>query len=176
MIRSGLITTAAFLLFGLVPVATPAQQEATLGIEVVHPATRSFMAIASRWSIEPPPRLSDTKSSKDSTPLTRITIAPTFENGGVRIAIGGVFDDSYPADAPGPKYGEKERPIASYFANEGETVVVKELEDYGHGKLVLRVKRGNESREGPATSGFPQLVNTVQSIVLINVQAESQPS
>ena len=176
MIRSGLVTTAAFLLFGLFPVAAPAQQEATLGVEVVRPENRHFMAIGSRWTISPPPRLSGTKSSKNSTPLTMITIAPTFEDGGVRIAIGGIFDDSYPADAPGPKYGEKEKPIVSYFANEGETVVVKELEDFGHEKLILRVTRGNEWREQPVTSGFPQLVNNVQSIVLINVQAENQPS
>jgi len=177
MIRSNLVTTAVFLLFGLIPVASPAQQEATLGVEVVQPANRSFIAIGSSWNIAPPPRLPLSKSSENSTALTRITITPTFEYGGVRIAIGGIFDDSYPADAPGPKYGEKEKPIASYFANEGETVVVKEFEDYGHEKLILRVKRGNEWRpEDPVTSGFPQLVNTVQSIVLINIQATSQPS
>jgi hypothetical protein len=177
MIRSGLVATAAFLLFGLVPVAAPAQQEATLGVEVVRPDNPHFMAIGSHWTIDPPPRLPGTKFSKNSTALTRITIAPTLEDGGVRIAIGGVFDDSYPADAPGPKYGEKEKPIASYFANEGDTVVVKELEDYGREKLILRVKRGNEWRpEEPVASSFPQLVNTVQSIVLINVQADSRPS
>ena len=135
------------------------------------------MAIGSRWTIDPPPPLPSSKSSKTSMALTRITITPTFEYGGVRIAIGGIFDDSYPADAPGPKYGEKEKPIASYFANEGEKVVVREFEDYGREELILRVKRGNEWRpEDPVTSGFPQLVNTVSSIVLINVQAASQPS
>ena len=177
MIRSNLVTTAALFLFGLVPLAAPAQQEATLGVEVVQPANPSFMAIGSRWNIDPPPQLPRSKSSNNSIALTKITISPTFEYGGVRIAIGGIFDDSYPADAPGPKYGEKEKPIASYFANEGETVVVREFEDYGREKLVLRVKRGKEWRpEETVTSGLPQLVNTVQSIALINIQAESQPS
>src|SRR5215813_12693871 len=54
--------------------------------------------------ISPTDKLPDWKQSSDRPPLTHLRVHPDLEGDGVRIKIGAVFDDSEPADAPGPKY------------------------------------------------------------------------
>jgi hypothetical protein len=181
MVRSILISG---LLIGSLSAHSIAQEQSNkpapsnLAIEIVQPQSHHLMPVATdgRWEIGLPARLADAKPAQDATPLTRITIGSAIEGDGVRIKIGGIFDDSYPADAPGPKYGAKEKPLASYFAHEGDTVAVKELEDYGFEKLILRVtKDRNQAVQEAGTSLLPQLVNNLESIDLVHIQVEGTP-
>ncbi len=123
--------------------------------------------------IGPPPKRPEWKQLKDTAPLTRVRIRSTLESDGVRIKIGAVFDDSEPIDAPGPKYGEKEQIIASYFARLGDTVTVNELEHLGFEALVLRVvkyKPPPVAESAPAI--LPEVVNDLKSVAFIDLQNE----
>jgi hypothetical protein len=85
--------------------------------------------------------LPDWKQPEGVLPLTRLRLRALMEDGGVRIKVFAVFDDSYPVDSPGPKYGAREQPVANYLVREGETILVRELTDFGVEPLNLRVVR-----------------------------------
>jgi hypothetical protein len=184
MFRSRLVLFA-ILITGLLCVSSSAQQKSAkstfsdLAIEIAGDHPRPFPVSLSKGGytqIGPPPKRPDWKQAQDTAPLTSIRIRPTLEGDGVRITIGAIFDDSEPVDVPGPKYGEKERTIASYFAQPGDTVSVSELEPFGFEPLVLKViKYKPPATAEPAPAILPEVVNDLKSVVFIDLQDE-QPS
>jgi hypothetical protein len=106
-------------------------------------------------------------SKQTGAPLTRIRIRTVTESDAVRIKIAGVFDDSEPVDAPGPKYGPVERPIGSYLAREGETIVVNELTSLGFKPLALKVVRFVPEVESPVQPFAPVLTNNLKSVEVV---------
>jgi len=152
-----------------------------LGIEIVggqYP--HSFSVPSSEGGaieIGPPAKRPGWKQPQGSAPLTRIRIRPVLNRGGVSIKIGAVFDDSQPADAPGPKYGQTEQTIASYFALEGETITISELERFGFEPLVLRVvKYHPEPFPEPSAKVLPEVVNALKSVGFVDLQSEEPSS
>ena len=180
MFRSSLLVLVTSILMGLLCVSAPAQEKPTksdLAIEVVgggHPTPFSVSSLAGgAVEIGPPPKRPDWKRPQDTAPLTRITIRPVLERDGVSIKIGAVFDDSQPADAPGPKYGEKEQTIASYFAREGETITVSETGQFGFEPLVLRIVRFQPKPfPEPSAKVLPEVVNALKSVAFVDLQSE----
>lgn len=169
---------------GWLCVSAPAQEQPTksdLAIEIVGSAHLSPFSVSSSagGSVEigPPPKRPDWKQPQDTAPLTRITIRSVLERDGVSIKIGGVFDDSYPAGAPGPKYGEKEQTIAAYFAREGETITISELERFGFEPLVIRVVRFQPKPfPEPSAKVLLEVVNALKSVAFVDLQSEEPAS
>jgi hypothetical protein len=186
MFRSSLIVFVNSILIGLLCVTSPAQEKlpkstlTDLGIEIVggeHPSRFSVSSEGGSIEIGPPPKRPDWKQPRDSMPLTRIRIRPVLDRNGVSIKIGAVFDDSQPVDAPGPKYGEKEQTIASYFALEGETITVTELERYGFEPLALRVVRYQPGPfPEPSARVLPEVVNALKSVAFVDLQSDEPSS
>lgn len=106
-------------------------------------------------------------SKRTGVPLTRIRIRTVMEGDAARIKIAGVFDDSEPVDAPGPKYGPVERPIGSYLVREGETIEVNELAPLGFKPLALKVVRFVPEVETPVTAFAPLVTNKLKSIEVV---------
>lgn len=107
-------------------------------------------------------------SKQTGAPLTRIRIRTVLEGDAVRIKIAGVFDDSEPVDAPGPKYGPVERPIGSYLAREGETIEVNELTSLGFKPLAIKVVRFVPEVETPAPAFSPVVTNNLKSVEVVS--------
>lgn len=108
-------------------------------------------------------------SKQTGAPLTRIRIRTVLEGDAVRIKIAGVFDDSEPVDAPGPKYGPVERPIGSYLAREGETIEVNELTSLGFKPLALKVVRFVPEVEIPVPAFAPVVTNELKSVEVVGL-------
>jgi hypothetical protein len=173
MIRShlSLLTLAATVLFGS-PHALDQQKPAQpkLAIEILDGRKRPPAPV-----FEPPSEggmemvttdpIPDFKQT--GAPLTRIRIRTVLEGDAVRIKIAGVFDDSEPVDAPGPKYGPVERPIGSYLAREGETIKVNELTSLGFKPLVLKVVRFVPEVETPVAAFAPVVTNNLKSVEVL---------
>jgi hypothetical protein len=185
MFRSRLVLFA-ILIAGLLCVSPSAQEKSAkptfsdLAIEIAGDHPRPFPVSLSKGGytqVGPPPKRPDWKQAQDSAPLTSIRIRPALERDGVRITIGAIFDDSEPVDVPGPKYGEKERTIASYFAQLGDTVSVSELEPFGFEPLVLKViKYTQPAPATPIAAILPEVVNDLKSVVFIDLQDERPSS
>ena len=148
-----------------------------LGIEVLdreHP--RTFPVSASEggyFEIGAPPTRPGWKAPGESAPLTRVRVRSIQESEGVRIKIGGVFDDSQPVNAPGPKYGEKEEIIASYFARLGDKITVSELETFGVEAMGLRIVEYKPPPAAePTQTILPEVVNELTSVGFIDLQSE----
>ena len=120
-----------------------------------------------------PRQLPEWKPPAGAVPLTRIRIRSKYEGAGVRINVAVVFDDSEPADAPGPKYGEKEQALASYLAQEGETVTVSELARFGVEPLRLRVVEAAPRESTPPPALQPQLSNPLKSVTVVSFESEA---
>jgi hypothetical protein len=185
MFRSSLIVLVTSILTGLLCVPSSAQERssqsrAELGIEVVegqHTSTFSVSSEGGVVEIGTPPKRPDWKQSQDSAPLTRISIRPVLDRDGVSVKIGAVFDDSQPPDTPGPKYGAKEQTVASYFAHEGETITVTELERFGFEPLVLKVVRYHPKPfPEPSAKVLPEVVNALKSVAFVDLQSDEPSS
>jgi hypothetical protein len=117
--------------------------------------------------------LADWKKTDDGPPLTGIRINGIMEGDAVRIKITAVLDDSYPVDAPGPKYGRTEKPLGSYLAREGETVKVNELTAYGFEPLVLKVVKTVPPVEEPRVDFTPpEVINNLKSVEVVTFVPE----
>ena len=145
----------------------PASQFPVLG-----PTEGGFMEIG------PSRQLSDWKQPAGVLPLARIRIHSLMEDNAVRINVSAVFDDSWPVDSTGAKYGAREQPIASYLAKEGETISVQELKRFGVEPLLLKVVRAELRRDEEQPFAFqPAVVSKVKSVEVIAVVASgSDPS
>lgn len=186
MFRSSLIVILISILTGLLCVPCPAQEKpansvpTVLGIEVADGGPSRFEVQRTEdgyCEIGPPPRRPDWKQPPDTPPLTRIRIRSALERDGVRIRIGAVFDDSQPADAPGPKYGTREQALASGFALEGATITFTEIEQFGFKPLVLKVVR-YQPPSPPQSSAkvLPEVINKLTSIAVLDLQSDEPAS
>jgi hypothetical protein len=117
--------------------------------------------------------LADWKKTGEGPPLTAIRINGVMEGDAVRIKITAVFDDSYPVDAPGPKYGRSEKAIGSYLAHEGETVKVNELTEYSFEPLVLRIVKAVPQVDEPRVDFTPpEVINNLKAIEVVSFVPE----
>ena len=184
MTKSRFMALASSILIAGLCLSTPAQQKgsnssrADLAIEIGGSHNHQVPASEGGYiEISPPPRRSDAKPSGDSPPLTRIRLHPAPEGDGVRVKIGAVFDDSFPVDAPGPKYGEKEEIIASYLAYLGETVTVNDLERFGFEALKFKVvlyQPPDLTDKGPSLVIFPKVVNELKSVGVVDWRPDAR--
>src|SRR5262245_18557410 len=180
MNKSRFIALATSILIAGLCLSARAQQKgsnsarADLAIEIGEGSSHNHQVPASEGGyieISPPPRRSDAKPSGDRPPLTRIRLHPAPEGDGVRVKIGAVFDDSFPVDAPGPKYGEREEIIASYLAYLGETVTVNDLERFGFEALKFKVvlyQPPDLADKGPPLVTFPKVANELKSVGVVD--------
>ena len=123
----------------------------------------------------PPRRLPNAPQAAEGAPLTRVRVRATREGDAVRIKVAVVFDDSQPADAPGPKYGPKEQALATYLAREGETVGVEEFKRYGFVPLVLRVVKAQPEPAPASLTVAPLIVNDLESVEVVSFVPENSP-
>ena len=118
-------------------------------------------------------RLPGWKQPAGVAPLIGVKIRSTYEGEGVRLKIAFVFDDSEPADAPGPKYGEREQAVSSHFVREGEAITVAELRRFGYEPMTLRVVPALPSRLAePPPAAQPQIANPLQSVTVVSFESE----
>ena len=178
------IVTLLILSFPPVRLLTAQQKSGTsqqpiLAVEVVDGRQRILMPVfwlpsegglAEMGTTKP---LADWKKTGDGPPMTAIRINGLMEGDAVRIKITAVFDDSYPVDAPGPKYGRSEKAIASYLAREGETVKVNELTAYGFEPLVLKiVKAVRPVDELRVDFTPPEVINNLKAVEVVSFVPE----
>jgi uncharacterized protein YheU (UPF0270 family) len=111
--------------------------------------------------------LPDWKQPDGVPPLTRLRLRALTEGGAVRIKVFAVFDDSNPVDSPGAKYGAREQLVASQLVREGETIIVRELTDFGVEPPLLRVVKANPrpAEQSLATGG--EAVSKVKAVEVI---------
>ncbi len=121
-------------------------------------------------------RIPEWKKPEGAAPLTNIRIRSIMEGVAVKIKISVIFDDSYPADAPGPKYGRSEKQVASYLVREGESVSINELKDFGVVPLVLKVVRATPRIEESIIQSQPILSNNLKSVAVISFEKEGTSS
>jgi len=173
------------LFLAVFAVAARAQDEPTkpaptrLAIEVVGRGDAQPFPVQTReggyFQIGPPPKRPDWKQPSETAPLTGIKVRAFQEGEGARIKVSAVFDDSRPADAPGPKYGESEQIIASYFAQLDDTITVRELETVGVEAITLRVVKYKEPPvAAPRPLILPEVVNDLKSIAFVDLKTEER--
>lgn len=121
-------------------------------------------------------RIAGWKKPDGVAPLERVRIQSVMEGEAVRIKVSAVFDDSYPADAPGPKYGRSVKQIASYLVREGQSVGIDELKNFGVVPMTLRVVRATPRLEESVIESQPNLINNLKSIIVISFEKESGSS
>jgi hypothetical protein len=121
----------------------------------------------------PPPQRADWKQPAGAVPLTRVRLRSRYEGAGVRVNVAVVFDDSEPADAPGPKYGPREQALASYLAQEGELVTVGELTRYGFEPLQFKLVKAVPRQPEPVALQ-PQLVNSLKSVTVVSFESSKR--
>ncbi|HEY0174598.1 MAG TPA: hypothetical protein VGB98_26515 [Pyrinomonadaceae bacterium] len=108
---------------------------------------------------------------KGRPPLTHIRLRASYEGDAVRLRTAAVFDDSYPAEAPGPKYGAREQELDSRLAHEGETVTVEGLKRFGFEPLVLKVVRAEPAPEPPPTPAPTRALSRLKAVEVISFAA-----
>jgi hypothetical protein len=116
----------------------------------------------------PPRRLAGWERPKGQTPLTAVRLSASYEGDAVRLRVAAVFDDSQPADAPGPKYGERAQELANLLAREGETITVEEFKRFGAEPLVLKVVRFEPEPEPPPIPAPARAISQLKSVEVLN--------
>lgn len=163
------------------PKAPPPRPESRrLAVEVVddrhgHPLRLAVLERApeNMFSQFGPPRpIAGWERPKERTPLTGVRLRASYEGEAVRVRVAAVFDDSLQADAPGPKYGPREEPLASLLAREGETLHVEGFERFGARPLVLRVVRSEPEPEMPFVPAPARAVSPLKSVEVVSYSAE----
>jgi hypothetical protein len=116
----------------------------------------------------PPEQLPGWKRPDGEPPLTAIRLRLAREGDAVRIKVFAVLDDTWPPEAPGPKYGKRVRPVGAYLVREGETVVVGELKDFGLKPLSLAASEAKPEPELPFTPAPARAVSRLKSIEVVS--------
>ena len=183
--RSGLTVLAISILTVLGYVSAVAQQKAAgsaplnLSIEIGDGRYGRFRvnsSIESYSQISPTEKLPNWKQPAGNLALTGIRLRSVLEGDGVRVKIGAILDDSQPVDAPGPKYGEREEIIASYFARLGDVVTVTEVERFGLRPLKINVVSNTATapNDKPLSSrAIPKILNDLKSVAVVAIRPGS---
>jgi hypothetical protein len=178
-LRAPLLTAlAALLCAALLPAASASAQESRrFVVEVVgNPERRIEIPepASNRWFAQfPPPRsLAGRERPKGRAPLAAVRLAAAREGDAVRLKVLAVFDDTFPTDAPGPKYGERVEEVADVLAREGETVTVEAFRDLGAEPLVLKLARSGPEQEMPPVPAPAQAVSRLKSIEVVGYATE----
>lgn len=179
-----LTLTALALSAALLAAARPlAAQEArataapkNLALEIEGDPHRDYQ-IQVKGGLETSPRrrLPGWQQRAGAAPLTAVKIDTDYEGDAVRINLSVVFDDSYPADAPGPKYGRKVQAVASYLAREGESVTLGELARFGAEPVTLRVvqERPRPAGEPPPLASTPLVINKLKALQVVGFHRDA---
>lgn len=149
------------------PRATPAAKN--LAVEIDGDPEHDYQ-IQVKGGLETSPlrRLPGWQRPAGAAPLTAVKIDTDYEGDAVRINLSVVFDDSSPADAPGPKYGRKVQAVASYRAREGESVRLEELARFGVEPMTLKVVQAKpRPAEPPPLAATPLVANNLKSVQVV---------
>ena len=172
-------TLSVVLLASVQPVAaqetrvTPAEKNLALEIEG-EPERDYQIQVKGGLETSPRRRLPGWQQPAGAAPLTAVKIDADCEGDAVRIDLSVVFDDSLPADAPGPKYGRKVQAVASYLAREGETVRLEELARFGVEPMTLRVVQARPwPAEPPPLATTPQVVNDLKTLQVVGFHRDA---
>lgn len=174
MLATGLFLTASALRAQEKP---PALTQNNLAVEIAgHGPGIPVSTSSDEGFIEtnPPARLPNWKEPSGMLPLTRVRIRSTVEGDGVRLRLAAVFDDSQLPDDTGAKYGEKEEPLATYFAREGETIKVAELARFGFQPMRIKVVRTVPRRDEPDIAVPAQITNALQSVTVVSFESDAR--
>src|SRR6201986_418395 len=112
----------------------------------------------------PPNQLPGWKRPEGEPPLPALRLRLSREGDAVRIKVSAVFDDTWPPEAPGPKYGKREKAVGNYLAREGDTVRVGELKGFGLEPLSLAL---SEAKPEPEMSFEPAPARAVSRLKTI---------
>lgn len=118
-----------------------------------------------------PRRAAAGERPKGQATPARVRVRASYEGDAVRLKVAAVFDDTHPADAPGPKFGAREQELASRLAGEGETVTFEEFGRFGYEPLVLRVVRAEPEPERPPTPAPTRAVSRLRSVEVVSFAA-----
>lgn len=155
------------------PRATPAAKN--LAVEIDGDPTHDYQ-IQVKGGLETSPRrrLPGWQRPAGAPPLTAVKIDTDYEGDAVRIDLSVVFDDSFPADAPGPKYGRKVQAVASHRAREGETVRLEELARFGVEPMTLRIVQARpRPAEPPPLASTPRVVNDLKTLQVVGFHRDA---
>jgi hypothetical protein len=159
----------------------PAAASKKLAVTVVFDERRSIGPIAVRddvpedsFSTEmgPPNKIPGWKRPDGEPPLTTVLFNLAREGDAVRIKVSAVLDDTWPPEAPGPKYGRSVRPVGTYLAREGETVSVDGLKRFGFQPLSLAVSEAKPETELPFDPAPARAVSRLNSIEVVSFAQE----
>lgn len=121
-------------------------------------------------------RLSGWEQPAGAAPLTAVKIETDYEGDAVRIKVSVVFDDSWPPDTPGPKYGRKEQGVGSYLAREGESVRVEGLAGFGVEPMTFKVVKAKPRPEQPQLTTTPLVANSLKAVQVVGFEPDRSPA
>ncbi|HLL74169.1 MAG TPA: hypothetical protein VK421_02810 [Pyrinomonadaceae bacterium] len=153
--------------------ATPAEKNLALDIEG-EPERGYQIQVKGGLETSHRPLLPRREQPANAPRLTAVRIDTDYEGDAVRINLSVVFDDSWPPDAPGPKYGRKVQAVASYLAREGESVRLEELARFGVEPMTLRVVQARpRPAEVPPLASTPQVVNNLKAVQVVGFHRDA---
>ena len=135
----------------------------------VNVPTRAFAGYLAEFG--PPRPLPGRIQPEGRARFSSVRLRASYEGDAVRVKVAAVFDDSYPAETPGPKYGAREEELASRLAWEGETVTVEEMKRFGFEPLVPKVVRAEPEPERPPTPAPTRAVSRIKAIEVVSFAA-----
>lgn len=149
-----------------------------LAVEIDDERYRDFqLSIKSSVELGNWPRVPGREEPAGAARLAGVKLDADEEGDAVRVNVSVVFDDSWPPDAPGPKYGRKVQPAASFLAREGEAVRVEELARFGVAPLTLRVVKARRRPGHPPLASTPLVDNKLRAVVVVGFGPEpSEPA
>jgi len=161
------------------PKATAAAERRRLVVEVVEAggsrggtfAVSEAAPDSYSTEISPPRRIDGWKRPEGEPPLTRIRLRLSQADDVVVIRVFAVLDDTWPPDAPGPKYGPREKAVGTYLVREGKTVKV-ELKGFGFEPLVLAVSEAKPEPEMPLIPAPARAVSRLKSVEVVSFLTE----
>ncbi len=174
---SAVITTAILLANGgaVAQSGRPAPERDDLAVEIFNEGNHGsqFPVVArpggGMMQMGPGRQLPGWKQPEGALPLTQLRFRALMEGESVRVRVFAVFDDSWPVDAPGPKYGPREQFVASYLIREGETACAQELADFGLEPPLLRVVRATPRLVEPPIAVGGEALSKLKSVEVISI-------
>ena len=157
--------------------STPAQKN--LAVEIDGERYRGHqLSVQGGTELSPVERLPGWEQPAGAAQLIAFKFDNDFEGDAVRIKVALVFDDSWPAEAPGPKYGRKEQAVGSYLVREGESVKVEDLARFGVEPLTLKVVKAKPKvmQPQPALASTPLVANNLKAVQVVGIAPDQSPA
>ena len=124
--------------------------------------------------ISPLSQIKGWKRPEGKPPPTSVRLKVSREGDAVRIKVSLVFDDTWPPEASGPKYGAREQTVGAYLVREGETVGVEELKSFGVEPFSLAVSEAKPEPEMPFAPAPARATSSLKSIEVVSFLTEGE--